>query len=117
MHRNASLIATISFVVAALTCHAIADPAIKILIPSDDNCAAYVTAMNSDDRAAMLSLGGWALGYWSALAEQSGKDLLRDASSEALLDKLATLCQAQPNTPMSSIVETIGRELLAGQAL
>lgn len=71
--------------------------------------------MNSEDTAAMLNLGGWALGYWSALAEQSGKDILRETTSEDLLDKLATQCQAQPNTPLSSIVAAIGRALIAGQ--
>lgn len=91
-----------------------ADAAIKILIPSDDSCTAYVTAMNSDDDAAMLNLGGWALGYWSALAEQSGKDILHDTTSQILLDRLATECQAQPNMPMSTIVAAIGRSLLAG---
>lgn len=102
-------------IATALVHSAAADTAIKILIPTDDNCTAYVNAMNSGDRAAMLDLGGWALGYWSALAEQSGKDLLHDTTSEALLDKLATDCQAQPNTPMSAVVETIGRALQAGQ--
>jgi hypothetical protein len=92
-----------------------ADASIKILIPSDDSCAAYVTAMNSDDYAAMLNMGGWALGYWSALAEQTDKDILRNTTSEALLDKLATDCQAQPNGAISSFVAEIGRALIAGQ--
>ena len=91
-----------------------AQQSLKILIPSDDTCTAYVAAMNTEDRPAILNLGGWALGYWSALAEQSGKDILHDTTSEALLDRLATECQAQPNAPMSSIVETIGRSLVSG---
>jgi hypothetical protein len=90
-------------------------PGLKILIPSDDSCAAFVTAMNSDDSAAMLNLGGWALGYWSALVEQTGQDILQNTTSQGLLDRLATECEAQPNTPLSSIVEAMGRSLLAGQ--
>jgi hypothetical protein len=87
---------------------------LKILIPSDDSCTAFVTAMNAGDTAAMLNLGGWALGYWSALAVQTGKDILRNTTSQALLDRLATECQAQPNAPMTSIVAAIGRSLLSG---
>jgi hypothetical protein len=90
-------------------------PGLKILIPSDDSCAAFVTAMNSDDSAAMLNLGGWALGYWSALVEQTGKDILQNTTSQGLLDRLATECEAQPNTALSSIVAAMGRALLAGQ--
>lgn len=90
-----------------------ADAAVKILIPSDDSCSAYLAAANSGDRAAMLNLGGWSLGYWSGLAAQSGKDILHDTTSESLLDQLAASCQGQPNTPLSSIVAAIGRALLA----
>lgn len=113
--QTTRIIAAAFAISMALARGAAADSAIKILIPSDDSCSAYLAAMNSGDRAALLNLGGWALGYWSALAIQSTKDILRDTTSEILLDKLAADCQAQPNTPMSSIAATIGRALLAGQ--
>ena len=112
--RTSTLIATAIVITTVRV--ASADPSIKILIPTDDTCTAYVAAMNTEDRAAMLSLGGWALGYWSALAEQSGKDILHDTTSEALLDRLATQCQAQPAAPMSSVVEAIGRSLVSASA-
>lgn len=104
-----------AFAISMALAHGAAADPIKILIPNDDNCSAYLAAMNSGDRATLLDLGGWALGYWSALATQSGKDILRDTTSEILLDKLAADCQAQPNTPMSTIAAAIGRALLTGQ--
>jgi hypothetical protein len=101
---------------AALLLTAAAPPlkSLKILVPSNDSCGALVTAMNSGDTAAMLNLGGWALGYWSALAEETGRDILHNTTSEGLLDQLAIDCQQQPNSPMSSLVEAMGRSLVAG---
>jgi hypothetical protein len=86
---------------------------IKILIPSDDTCNAFVAALNSSDRAAMLNLGGWALGYLSGLAQQSGKDILHDVTSQSLMDRIADGCQRQPNRDMSAVVMEIGNSLLA----
>lgn len=105
--------------VAVLALLAIASPShaqkgIKILIPSDDTCNAFIAALNSSDRAAMLDLGGWALGYLSGLAQQSGKDILHDVTSQSLMDRIADSCQRQPNRPMSSVVMEIGNSLLAG---
>jgi len=91
-----------------------AQKGIRVLIPSDDTCDAFVVALNNGDRSAMLNLGGWALGYLSGIAQQSGKDLLRDVTSEALMDRIAESCQRQPAKPMSSIVMEIANSLLAG---
>lgn len=93
---------------------AFAAPSIKLLVPSDDNCAAFVTAMNNGDRAAMLSLGGWVLGFMSGVAQETGKDILRGATSEGLFDQLSAECQRDPNKPMSAIVEQMTNSLIAG---
>lgn len=97
----------------ALTVPAYAEPSIKILVPSDDNCAALVTAMNNGDTSTMLSLGGWALGFLSGIAQQTGKDILRSTTSEGLLDQLSEECQKDPTKPMSAIVEQMSSTLMA----
>jgi hypothetical protein len=91
-----------------------AQKGIRILIPRDNTCSAFLAAFNGDDRLALLDLGGWAFGYLSGLAQQSGKDILRDVTSESLMDRLADACQRQPDKPMSSVVMEIGSALLAG---
>ena len=91
-----------------------AQKGIRILIPREDTCVAFVAAFNGDDRLAMLDLGGWALGYLSGIAQQSGKDILRDMTSEILMDRIAEACQRQPAKPLSSIVMEIANSLLAG---
>ncbi|HEY1506681.1 MAG TPA: hypothetical protein VGF92_20425 [Stellaceae bacterium] len=90
-----------------------AQKGIRLLIPADDTCSAFIAALNSSDRAAMLDLGGWALGYLSGMAQQSGKDILHDVTSEGLMDRIAEACQRQPGSQMSSIVMQIGNSLLA----
>lgn len=90
-----------------------AQKGIRILIPRDNTCTAFVAAFNGDDRLAMLDLGGWALGYLSGIAQQSGTDILRDMTSEILMDRIAEACQRQPGKPMSSIVMEIANALLA----
>ena len=97
---------------------AVASPAeaqngIRILIPRDDTCSAFIAAFNGDDRLALLDLGGWALGYLSGIAQQSGTDILRDMTSEILMDRIADACQRQPSKPMSSVVSEIANSLLA----
>ena len=90
-----------------------AQQGIRILIPSDDTCDAFIAALNGGDRAAMLDLGGWALGYLSGIAQQSGKDILHDLTSESLMDRIAETCQRQPSSPMSTVVMAIANSLLA----
>ena len=87
---------------------------IRVLMPREDSCSAFLAAFNSDDRVALLALGGWALGYLSGIAQQSGKDILRDMTSEILMDRIADACQRQPSKPMSSIIMEIANSLLAG---
>jgi hypothetical protein len=91
-----------------------AQKGIRVLIPRENTCSAFLAAFNGDDRVAMLDLGGWALGYLSGIAQQSGKDILRDMTSEILMDRIADACQHQPGKPMSSVVMEIANSLLAG---
>lgn len=103
---------------AALALTAIGSPGhaqqgIKLLMPGDDTCSAFVAALNNGDRSTMLSLGGWALGYLSGIARQSGKDILHDVTSESVMDRIAEACQSQPGGAMSSVVMEIGNSLLA----
>jgi len=106
-----SLVA-LALVLAASPGHA--QKGIRILIPREDTCDAFIAALNNGDRAALLDLGGWALGYLSGIAQQSGRDILRDVTSESLMDRIADSCQRQPSKPMSSVVMEIANSLLAG---
>ncbi|MGH7035592.1 MAG: hypothetical protein ACREFL_17825 [Stellaceae bacterium] len=99
----------------ALTAPAAAQPPIKILAPSEDSCAALTAAMDSRDTPKVLSLGGWALGFLSGIAQESGKDILRDATSELVLDRLYESCKAQPARPMTLLVEELAESLAARQ--
>ncbi|HEX3970014.1 MAG TPA: hypothetical protein VHX19_01755 [Stellaceae bacterium] len=92
---------------------AYAQPGIRVLIPSDDSCNAFVAALNSGDRATMLDLGGWALGYLSGIAQQSGKNILGPVTSESLMDSIAESCQRDPSRAMSAVVMEMGNSLLA----
>jgi len=110
MKRRAALAA---IVLLGLAGPSAAQQGIHILIPNDDTCDAFIAALNSSDRATMLDLGGWALGYLSGIAQQSGKDILHGTTSEALMDRIAESCQRQPNRAMSAIVMEIANSLLA----
>jgi HdeA/HdeB family protein len=110
MRRLGALVAVALF---AWTSTSEAQQGIKVLIPSDDTCNAFIAALNSSDRSAMLDLGGWALGYLSGVAQQSGKDILHDVTSQSVMDRIADACQRQPNRDLSSIVIEIGNALLA----
>ena len=90
-----------------------AQPGIRVLIPTDDNCNAFIAALNSGDRGTMLNLGGWALGYLSGTAQQSGKNILGQTTSEGLMDRIAESCQRDPNRAMSTVVMEIANSLLA----
>jgi len=106
-----SLVA-LALVLAASPGHA--QKGIRILIPREDTCDAFIAALNNGDRAALLDLGGWALGYLSGIAQQSGRDILRDVTSESLMDRIADSCQRQPSKPISSVVMEIANSLLTG---
>jgi hypothetical protein len=97
----------------ALAAPAFAQSGIRVLIPSDDSCNAFVAALNSGDRATMLDLGGWALGYLSGIAQHSGKNILGPVTSESLMDKIADGCQRDPNRAMSTVVMELANSLLA----
>ncbi len=102
-----------TLLLVALVAPAAAQPSIKILQPAEDTCAAFVQAMDAKDATQVLSLGGWALGFLSGVAEGRQKDILHDTTSEGVLDRLYAACQAQPAQPISSILETMARSLAA----
>ncbi|HUJ03579.1 MAG TPA: hypothetical protein VLW75_08085 [Rhizomicrobium sp.] len=107
-------------ILAGLAILALARPAaagqeIKILIPSDDNCTAFTAAMDSGDRQKMLSLGGWALGFLSGMAQGSGKDILHNATSKSIFDQLYDKCSAQPNRPITVLLQEMAESLGARQ--
>jgi hypothetical protein len=104
----------IALALTAVASAANAQQGIRVLIPSDDTCSAFVAALNSGDRAMMLDLGGWALGYLSGVAQQSGKNILAQSTSESLMDRIADGCQRGPNRAMSAVVMEIANSLLAG---
>jgi len=103
----------VALMLAFVASPAAAQPGIRVLIPSDDSCTAFIAALNNGDRATMLDLGGWALGYLSGVAQQSGKNILGQATSESLMDKIAESCQRDPNRAMSSVVMDIANALMA----
>lgn len=97
----------------ALADGANAQPGIKLLIPRDDTCGALLDALDNGDRGTLLDLGGWALGYLSGIAQQSGRDILRNTTSESLIDRVAETCQRDPKRALSSVVMEIAQSLLA----
>jgi hypothetical protein len=103
----------VALALAAVTSSANAQQGIRVLIPSDNTCSAFVTALNNGDRETMLDLGGWALGYLSGVAQQSGKNILAQTTSESLMDRIAEGCQRGPNRAMSAVVMEIANSLLA----
>jgi hypothetical protein len=84
---------------------------IKLLVPSEDTCAAFLKALNSGDTGLTLDLGGWALGFLSGVAQASGKDILGNTTSQALMDRIGEECQGDPSKPISSVVEDLSRSL------
>lgn len=112
--RLGSYLAAGVFVAAGAGAPAPPQHGIKLLIPSNDTCAAFVRALNSGDAAGMLNLGGWALGYLSGVAVATDRNILGGRTSEGLMDRLALECQRQPQRSLSAIVQQIARDLLAG---
>jgi hypothetical protein len=50
---------------------------VKILTPSEDTCHAYTSAIDANEQQLLLGLGGWALGYFSGVAQGAEIDILR----------------------------------------
>lgn len=99
--------------IVAVAGPAAARPEIKILMPSEDTCAAFTAAMDSGDAQRVLGLGGWALGFLSGIAHASGQDILRNATSELIFDQLYDRCKAQPTRPMTVLLQEIAESLSA----
>jgi HdeA/HdeB family len=100
-------------VVSAYAAAPTAKRPIKLMIPSQDTCSAFVEALNGGDTATMLDLGGWALGFLSGVAQASGKDILGNTTSQVVMDQIAEACKNDQNKPISSIVESLSQSLMA----
>jgi hypothetical protein len=98
---------------AALALSGAAHGQIRVLTPSDDSCRGLIAAMDSADRPKLLAAGGWAIGFWSGVAQGAGIDFLRNASTDALMRRLYVACREQPARPLSLAVENLARTLIA----
>lgn len=54
---------------------------------------------------------GVALGFLSGVAQGTGKDFLRTANAEIVINRLYDACQKQPTKPMSLVLEEMARSL------
>lgn len=100
----ALLFATISPVVAQQT--------IKILTPTDDSCAAFITAMEKGDPAKVAALGGWALGFLSGVAQGANVDILRGATAQGVMSRVYSACKQYPGRSMSITLEEMARSIV-----
>jgi hypothetical protein len=89
-----------------------AQQSLKVLTPTDDTCAAFVSAMDSGDPPKVAALGGWALGFLSGVAQGAGVDILRGATAESVMNRLYAACHSQPSRQMSLVLEEIARSLV-----
>lgn len=110
--RNCPLNALL--LIAATVAPAAAQQSIKILTPSDDTCAAFMAAVNTGDPGKAPALGGWALGFISGVAQGTGVDILRGATTQGVMNRLYAECQKQPGQPMSLALEEMARTLVRG---
>ena len=90
-----------------------ADQGIKLLAPSVDTCRAYTAAVFGNNRMTLTGFSGWFLGFLSGMAQGTGIDFLRDADMEDLNKRLYDGCRAQPDKPLSSVVEEMAKKLMA----
>jgi hypothetical protein len=94
-----------------------AQQSIKILTPTNDTCAAFIQAMEDNDKPAQTAgLAGWALGFFSGVAQGTGKDILRNAQTPDLIQKLYLLCKSDPYRPLSVAAEHMAQSLVAHPA-
>jgi hypothetical protein len=61
----------------------------------------------------LVGFSGWFLGFLSGMAQGTGIDFLRDANEEDLNKRLYDDCRAQPDKPLSSVVEEMAKKLMA----
>jgi hypothetical protein len=91
-----------------------AQQTVRVLTPSTDTCFAYTHAMEVNDNPVLTAgLGGWALGFFSGVAQGAGKDILRNVEAPDLFRQLYSLCKARPGQPLSVAAEEVARDLLA----
>jgi len=93
-----------------------AQQTVRILTPDSDTCLAYTQAMEATDNPALTAaLGGWALGFFSGVAQGTGIDYLRDADASGLFHQLYSECLGQPRLPLSVVAEHMARDLIAAR--
>jgi hypothetical protein len=92
-----------------------ADEGVKLLAPPVDTCRAYTAAVFGNNRMSLVGFSGWFLGFLSGMAQGTGIDFLRDANQEDLNKRLYEECRAQPDSPLSSVVEEMAKKLMASQ--
>ena len=90
-----------------------ADQGIKFLAPPVDTCRAYTAAVFGNNRMSLVGFSGWFLGFLSGMAQGTGIDFLRDANVDDLNKRLYEECRAQPDEPLSSVVEEMAKKLMA----
>jgi hypothetical protein len=90
--------------------------AVKILTPNKDSCLAFTTAL---DTANMdnLPLSGWAVGYFSGVAQGTGIDYLRNYDLTSLTLRLYDSCRSQPDKLLSLAAEELSRSMITEQGL
>jgi hypothetical protein len=92
-----------------------ADEGVKLLAPPVDTCRAYTAAVFGNNRMTLVGFSGWFLGFLSGMAQGTGIDFLRDANQEDLNKRLYDECRAEPDRPLSSVVEEMAKKLIASQ--
>jgi hypothetical protein len=86
---------------------------VKILTPTEDTCDAYTSAIDANEQQLLLGLGGWAIGYFSGVAQGAEIDFLRETSAPVLFKQLYSICLSTPDKPLSVAAEAMARELIA----
>ena len=101
-------------VIVGLSTPAMAQPTIKIQTPASDSCAAFVRALDANEEPLLLTLGAWATGYLSGVAQDTGIDFLRNVepSNQSVFLRLESECRRQPQQPMSVVLQEISRAMI-----
>jgi hypothetical protein len=108
-----SCIVAIVLFVLATSDYAIAG--IKILTPNKDSCLAYITAFDTADAVNIGVLSGWAVGFFSGVAQGTGIDYLRNFDVNSLTQRLYDSCRRQPDKLLSLAAEELARSMITEQ--
>jgi hypothetical protein len=111
--RHARIVLLVGAIIGAST-PATAQQTIKILTPASDSCAAFVKALDANEEPLLLTLGAWATGYLSGVAQGTGIDFLRNVEpgNTSVFLRLESECRRQPRQPMSVVLQEISRAMI-----